>query len=263
MNDGGRMHPCGATSGEEAMDIHFLGCGDAFGSGGRFNTCFHVTGDRANFLIDCGASTMIALRQRKIDPNTIELILITHFHADHFGGLPFFMLDAQFFSKRGSPLTITGPAGIMRRYRTLAEAMFPGSSSTTPGFPLEFVELEPERSTRIGALAIRAFDVNHGNEGGPFLGYRITLEGRTIAYTGDTEWTEALVTLAHQADLLIAEAYFRDKQVKLHLDFASLEANLGRMNPKQVVLTHMSPDMIGRSVPPPFQQAYDGLRLTL
>ncbi len=70
------------------MQVRFVGCGDAFGSGGRQNTCFHVTGASSNFLIDCGASSLPALKRCGIVRNDIELILITHFHGDHFAGLP-------------------------------------------------------------------------------------------------------------------------------------------------------------------------------
>ena len=94
------------------MQLQFIGCGDAFGSGGRFNTCFHVTGRQSNFLIDCGASSLVALKRAGVALNDIDAILFTHFHADHFGDLPPFMLDAQFFSKRTSPLTIAGPHGL-------------------------------------------------------------------------------------------------------------------------------------------------------
>ena len=74
------------------MRVQFIGCGDAFGSGGRFNTCFHVEGIGANFLIDCGASSLIAMKQLPIDRTAIDLILLTHFHPDHFGGVPFSFL---------------------------------------------------------------------------------------------------------------------------------------------------------------------------
>ncbi|SLN47011.1 MBL fold metallo-hydrolase [Oceanibacterium hippocampi] len=245
------------------MQVHFIGSGDAFGSGGRFNTCFHLSGREANFLIDCGASSLIALRQQQIDLNAIQSILVTHFHADHFGGLPFFMLDAQFHSRRTAPLTVAGPAGIEDRYRQLTELMFPGSSATTPRFPLHFIELVAGAGQQVGALEVDAFEVNHGNAGGPFHGYRVTVEGRTIAYTGDTEWTDSLVDLARDTDLFIAEAYFHEKRVKLHLDHASLTANLGRLEARRIVLTHMSPDMIGRPLAPPFEAARDGLRIAL
>jgi len=91
-----------------ALRLQFVGCGDAFGSGGRFNTCFHLTGAGTNLLIDCGASSLIAMKTLGVDRNAIDAILITHFHADHFGGLPFFMLDAQFTSRRSRPLSVIG-----------------------------------------------------------------------------------------------------------------------------------------------------------
>jgi ribonuclease BN (tRNA processing enzyme) len=77
------------------MHVKFLGCGDAFGSGGRLNTCFLVNRGDASFLVDCGASAMISIRRFGIDPNSVGAIVLSHLNADHFGGLPFFLLDAQ------------------------------------------------------------------------------------------------------------------------------------------------------------------------
>jgi len=71
------------------MEIRFLGSGDAFGSGGRFHTCFHVGAGTGAFLIDCGATSLIALKKFAIDRNAIRAILISHLHGDHFWGLPF------------------------------------------------------------------------------------------------------------------------------------------------------------------------------
>ena len=84
---------------------------------------------RANFLIDCGASSLPALKRLGIARDDIDLILITHFHGDHFGGLPFFLLDAQ-FSRRGRPLAIAGPQGIETRLKKVMEALFEHSSKT-------------------------------------------------------------------------------------------------------------------------------------
>ena len=95
-------------SGTDAMQLRFVGCGDALGSGGRLNTCFHVSGESVNFLIDCGATSLPALKRYGIARDDIDLVLITHFHGDHFGGLPYLLLDAQ-FAKRKRPLVIAGP----------------------------------------------------------------------------------------------------------------------------------------------------------
>jgi ribonuclease BN (tRNA processing enzyme) len=122
------------------MQLQFVGCGDALGSGGRYNTCFHVIGDRVNFLIDCGASSLPALKRLDIARNDIDLILITHFHGDHFGGLPFLLLDAQ-FTRRTRPLVIAGPSGIETRLPQLMEVMFEHSSKTKQRFELSVVAL--------------------------------------------------------------------------------------------------------------------------
>src|SRR2546423_957174 len=211
------------------MQLRFVGCGDALGSGGRSNTCFHVTGQGANVLIDCGASSLPALKRLGIARNDIDLILITHFHGDHFAGLPFLLLDAQ-FSRRGRPLVIAGPEGIEMRLTQVMEALFEHSSKTRQRFELSVVALKPEQARSFGAVKVTPFPVVHGESGGPFLAYRIEAEGCVIAYSADTEWTETLVPLARDADLFIAEAYYYEKIVKNHLSLTTLEAHLGEIN---------------------------------
>src|SRR5438046_1009757 len=187
------------------MRLQFIGCGDALGSGGRANTCFHVRGEHSNFLIDCGASSLPAMKRLGVTREAIDLILITHFHGDHFAGLPFFLLDAQ-FSRRSRPLVIAGPQGIETRLVQVMEALFENSSRTARKFELSIVALAPGESWTFGAVTVTPFAVVHGDSGGPFLGYRLATEGRAIAYSADTEWTDNLVPLAREADLFIAEA---------------------------------------------------------
>lgn len=245
------------------IEVLFVGSGDAFGSGGRFNTCICVTSATRRFLIDCGASSMIALKQQRLSPNAIDTVFITHFHADHFGGIPFFILDAQFFSKRTAPLTLVGPVGLRQWYQRAMETAFPGSSKTTPRFELALEEIEPG-SWSFGDVSVDAARVNHGpDDSGPFYAYRFSHHDRVIAYTGDTEWTEALVGIAEHADLFIAEAYFFNKQVRLHLTLAALEEHLARIDPKRLILTHMSDDMLNRLPDLTYETAYDGCSIVL
>jgi ribonuclease BN (tRNA processing enzyme) len=227
------------------MQLRFIGCGDAFGSGGRFNTCFHVTGENVNFLIDCGATSLPALKRLDIARENIDLILITHFHGDHFAGLPFFLLDAQ-FTRRTRPLVIAGPEGIEMRLAQVMEALFEHSSKTRQRFDLSVIALRPEESRTFGAVTVTPFPVIHGESGGPFLAYRIETQGRIIAYSADTEWTDTLIPLGRDADLLIAEAYYYDRIVKNHLSLKTLEEHLPEIGPKRLILTHMSDDMLGR-----------------
>ena len=244
------------------MKLQFVGCGDAFGSGGRNNTCFHVTGDHANFLIDCGASSLPALKRAGITREAIDLILITHFHGDHFAGLPFFLLDAQ-FSRRTRPLVVAGPRGIETRLTQVMEALFENSSRTQQKFELSVLALNPVETRAFGAVSVTPFPVVHGESGGPFLAYRIEAEGRVIAYSADTEWTDALIPLARDADLFIAEAYTYEKAVKNHLSLKTLEAHLQEIKPKRLILTHMSDDILARTGTLGHTAAHDGLTVEL
>lgn len=244
------------------MQLQFVGCGDALGSGGRLNTCFHVTGSRVSFLIDCGASSLPGLKRLGIIRDNIDLILITHFHGDHFGGLPFLLLDAQ-FTRRSRPLVIAGPAGIEGKLAQLMETLFEHSSKTKPRFDLSVVELTPGQSRRFGEINVTPYPVIHGESGGPFHAYRIEAEGRVIAYSADTEWTETLIPAAENADLFIAEAYYYDKTVKNHLSLKTLEAHLPAINAKRLVLTHMSDDMLGRLQELSYVTAADGMIVEL
>jgi ribonuclease BN (tRNA processing enzyme) len=244
------------------MRLQFIGCGDALGSGGRYNTCFHLTGSHVNCLIDCGASSLPALKKLGIARDDIDLILITHFHGDHFAGLPFLLLDAQ-FSRRSRPLVIAGPEGIEMRLTQVMEALFEHSSKTKPKFDLSVVALKPEERRTFGAVTVTPYAVVHGESGGPFLGYRIEAEGRVVAYSADTEWTETLIPLAREADLFVAEAYYYDKIVKNHLSLATLESHLPEIKPKRLVLTHMSDDMLGRLDRLAHTAAHDGMIVEL
>jgi len=244
------------------VQLQFIGCGDAFGSGGRSNTCFHLTGAQVNLLIDCGATSLPALKRLDIARDAIDLILITHFHGDHFAGLPFFLLDAQ-FSRRSRPLLIAGPEGIETRLVQVMEALFENSSRTKQKFDLSIVALAPTQSRTFGAVTVTPFPVVHGESGGPFLGYRIEAEGRVIAYSADTEWTDTLIPLAREADLFIAEAYYYDRVVKNHLSLTTLEAHLPEINSKRLILTHMSDDMLARIPTLAYATAHDGMTVAL
>src|ERR1700694_5416315 len=244
------------------MRLQFVGCGDALGSGGRYNTCFHVTGEHVHFLIDCGASSLPALKRLGINRDDIDLILITHFHGDHFAGLPFLLLDAQ-FTRRTRPLVIAGPEGIDTRLTQVMEALFENSSKTKHRFDLSVVALKPEETRSFGAVDVTPYPVVHGDSGGPFLAYRIETEGRVIAYSADTELTETLIPAARDADLFIAEAYYYDKVVKNHLSLKTLEAHLPEIQPKRLVLTHMSDDMLGRLDTLAYTAASDGMIVEL
>lgn len=241
------------------MRLQFVGCGDAFGSGGRFNTCFHLVGDRINALIDCGASSLVALNKFAIERNAVDTIFITHFHADHIGGLPFVVLEANYVLKRERALTVAGPPGLKSHYAQLLEQSFPGANTMDLRFPLMLKELEIGARSDVGDLKVTAFHVVHDDRAGPCLGFRFEAEGKIIAFSGDTQWTDALIELGRDADLFVCEAYTRNKPITTHMALSMLERHLDQIRPKRLVLTHMSDDMLAQRSEVPYETAEDGM----
>jgi ribonuclease BN (tRNA processing enzyme) len=99
--------------------------------------------------------------------------------------------------------------------------------------------------------------------GAPTLALRVTWQGRTIAYTDDTEWTEALVELADGAELLIAEGYTDQRKIRFHLDVASLQQHAGRLAARRVILTHLSGELLARADELGWETASDGMTVDL
>lgn len=240
-----------------ALRLQFLGSGDTFGSGGRFQTCILVEAGGGRYLVDCGASSLIAMRHFGVEPNTVDAVLLTHLHGDHFGGLPFLVLDAQLVSKRDRPLLVAGPPGTAERVRQAMEVLFPGSWAAPRKFALELRELEPGRAQPVGALEVTPYVVEHPS-GAPALALRIACGGKTVTYTGDTAWTDTLISASQGADLLIAEAYSYEKRVPFHLDLQTLLAHLDELRPNRLIVMHMSADMLARLATLPCEYAEDG-----
>ena len=244
------------------VTVRVLGCGDAFASGGRLQTCFFVDADPDRLLIDCGATAMVGMRQFGVDPGLVDTVLLSHLHGDHFGGLPFLLLEAQFVSKRARPLVLAGPPGTRDRLLQALEVMFPGSSKLAWRFPLDIVELTPGRSDRFGATSVLPFEVEHPS-GAPAFALRLTCRDQVIAYSGDTEWTETLPEIARDADLFILECFAYAPRPKFHLDFQTLRTRWQDLGARRTVLTHMSCDMLDRLDRVDVETAHDGMLIDL
>jgi ribonuclease BN (tRNA processing enzyme) len=242
------------------VSVRFLGSGDAFGSGGRFQACILVTGSNGPFLLDCGASSLIAMKAAAVDPSFIPLVLVSHLHGDHFGGLPFLVLDGQ-FSRREAPLRVAGPPGTRNRLPEAMEALFPGSSGAQRRFALEVEEIPERIPVAFPECTVTAYPVDHASGAVPYA-YRVEVDGRVIAYSGDTAWSDSLFEAARGAGLFICEAYYREKSVPYHLDFRTLESKRDELRCERIILTHMSADMLA-SPPSGWECAYDGMSVDL
>ena len=227
------------------MRLTIIGSGDAFGSGGRFHTCFFIEAKARKLLLDCGASSLTALRAQRIEPNVVDGIILSHLHDDHFGGLPFLLLEAQLASRRERPLVIAGPPSTRARIDAALEVFFPRSTGNRWRFPWEVVEIAPGRPAEVLGLAVVTAEVIH-QSGAPSTAVRLFDGERVLAYSGDTEWTDALIAIADGADLFIVECYEHARDARGHLSWARLKARLPDLRAKKIMLTHMNPTMLAR-----------------
>lgn len=248
---------------QPSVTVTFAGSGDAFGSGGRYQACIHLRSldGSGPLLLDCGTTSLSALKRLGLDPGEIAAVLVSHLHGDHFGGLPFLILDGQ-FSRRAKPLTVAGPPGIAGRLIDAMECMFPGSSTTRRRFDVEAIELVPGLASTVSGARVSAWEVEHPS-GAPPLALRLEMAGKTLAYTGDTAWSDTLIDVAADADLLIAEAYYRDKHIPYHLRHADLDVHRERLTAKRIIITHMSADVLDHKDEVSFELAHDGLVISL
>ena len=244
------------------VTVRFVGSGDSFGSGGRFQTCIVVDGPQTRFAIDFGASSLIALAQQEIEPNSLDAIVLSHLHGDHCGGVPFLLLDAMLAAKRERPLTIAGPPGMEAHLDALREALFPGSHVMAAKFPLTFRELSVGVPNDVLDLIVTPERARHVPETNP-TALRIEVGGRVVSYTGDTEWTEDVAKIAAGADLLIAECYFYAKPIRSHLTYPAIVEHVRGAGAKRVILTHMSREMLEHRDDVPEECAEDGLVVEL
>jgi ribonuclease BN (tRNA processing enzyme) len=242
------------------VQVTFIGSGDAFGSGGRLQACILVDNGGERLLLDCGTTSLVGLKRAAIDPNGVGAVVVSHLHADHFGGIPFLVLDGQ-FSRRERDLVIAGPVGTRQRLLDAMEVLYPGSSRVQRRFEVRVLELEPGRREHLGnGPEVSTFLADHAS-GAPAHVTRLHVGGKVIAYSGDTAWTPALVEAAHEADVFICESYFRERRVPYHLSYAELLENRGRFDAR-IVLTHMTSEMIDAQ-DIDFERAFDGMNLEL
>ncbi len=225
------------------MKLTVVGSGDAFGSGGRLQTCYHVAVAGQEVLLDCGASTLIGMQQVGLDPLRVSTIFISHLHGDHFGGLVWFLLHAHYICKRTAPLTVVGPPGIEQRFVAAAEALFPKSTEIERRFEMRFLEHAERVPLDIGGVRVTPYEVCHPS-GAPPYALRLESGGKVLAFSGDTKWVDSLLEAAKGADLYVTECFSFRELGGYHMNWHEIARNLDRLGARRVLLTHMGIDML-------------------
>ena len=242
--------------------MRVLGCGDAFGSGGRFQASFYLQSPTCRLLIDFGASALVAMHRLRIDPATVDAVVVSHLHGDHFGGLPFLLLDAAFITRRRRPLLVVGPAGIAQRVHRATEVFFPGFWREAGERLITFEEHVDRLTASVAGARVTPFLVNHPS-GAPAFALRVECDGATVAYSGDTAWVDALLEVADGSDVFLCEASSFDRPIPYHLTYQTVAACRNALKTSRLILTHLGADMVARAGRLAIECARDGQRIVV
>jgi ribonuclease BN (tRNA processing enzyme) len=239
------------------MKLTILGSSDAFNSAGRCHASYLVDGEGLpTVAVDFGATSLLALHRAGMRATALDAVLITHLHGDHFGGLPFLLLDGMYSDRRTAPLTLIGPVGLTERLGRLFSALYPDIWERPRPFELRIHELGAGESCLLEGLRVEAFAASHMEPPDFPLCFRLAAERpggvtRVLAFSGDTEPCDGLRAAATGADLLVAECSGLAPPCGRHitwLDWRRLFAELLEVaRVPRVVLSHLDREVRARA----------------
>ena len=220
------------AEGPGRLDLLFLGSGNAFAPEGRAFSSVLVDG---RLLFDCGPTVLQQLRRAGVPSDAIDAVFISHFHGDHFFGLPFLFLDA-WHAGRSKDLTIVGPPGIEARSEQLMGLAYPSLPAKAP-FQRRYQEVADAGDAAAAGAFFSAASVQHVPSLECFA-YRVELGGRSLVYSGDTTLCSGLLSLVPDADVVVMECSCAGESV--HLSAEGVAAVARQASPAaKLVLTHL------------------------
>ena len=241
-------------------EVVFIGTSDAFGACGRRQSAILLRAPNGSVLLDCGTTTVTGLCDLDIARDEIDAILISHFHGDHFAGIPALLLGALYEDGRTRPLHIAGPIGIEQYVRKLAAAMCYALEDRDWSFPIAFIEFSAGQTFEAGPVRCEAFETLHQPITSPH-GLMVHSGNQRIAYSGDTGWFPELPGHVAGADLFICECTYHSFDFAYHLNHAALLERRDLFDCGRMVITHLGTEMTDRRGQLAFETADDGLSI--
>lgn len=244
----------------KAVKLSFLGTGDAFANGGRFQSGYILEAHNYRILMEAGPTSLCAMKKMRVDPASFDLILISHLHGDHYGGLPFLILEYLYESPPQKLITIAGPRRLEARTWRLFNTMFPNTRGDLVRLRsrLKFVVLEPGDNKRLGQVRVETIRTPHMRREAS-LALKLGFDGKTIVFSGDSGWSDHLVDFAAGADLFLCECtYFESAHLDFHMNYPQLQERRERFDVGRMILTHVGREVLQRADDVRIETAADG-----
>ena len=221
-----------------SLELLFLGTGNAFSMAGRYWGAILVNN---HILFDCSPVVVPHMKKLERNPSELKYIFITHFHADHFFGLPFLLLDYAYLTCPEHPLNIIGPSNIENIITRATDLGFPGvAEKLKDKLKISYFEIEAPGTFTVSGLKFDAIPMEHGTVSA--FGYKIELRGNAVGYTGDTDLCAGVYDLAEKTDILIIELSNPYDDVPGHMSLGKVQKLQEQLPSKtKLILNHVGP----------------------
>ncbi len=220
------------------LELLFLGTGNAFSMANRYWSSILIN-DR--ILLDASPIVVPHMKQLERELSKLEYIFITHFHADHFFGIPFLLLDFAYLRTLDHPLTIIGPKSVEEKITNTTNLGFTGViEKLKDRININYFELDGPGTYSANDLKFTAIPMDHG--GAVAYGYKFKISGKTIGYTGDTDLCDGVLELAAGVDILIIELSNPHDDVPGHMNIQKIQKLQGQISHEtKIILNHVGP----------------------
>jgi ribonuclease BN (tRNA processing enzyme) len=213
------------------MQVKVLGCGEAFDD--DLLTTSLLVQSSWTILMDCGYSMPPQLWRALPDHSAIDLIYITHAHADHYFGLPA-VLARMWEEGRTTRLAILSQPPVLEQIRQLMEMAYAGLAARFQ-YAIEYLPADPAKPLQWRDVTFSFAPTRHSATN---LAVRLYQQGKALCYSGDGMFTEESCRLFTDADLLVHEAYQFDAS-PVHADIPALVEMAERQDVRHLALVHV------------------------
>jgi ribonuclease BN (tRNA processing enzyme) len=213
------------------MKIVFLSVGEAFDK--NFANSSVLIQAKSKILLDCGYSVPQIFWKYNTDPNFLDGIFISHFHADHYFGIPPLLLR-MWEDGRNKPLTLIGRNSLKKQIFKLMEMGYRNLDEKLENI-IRFLEVKNRIMFNELCFEVASSDHSVNN-----FAVKIFSDGKSVCYSGDGMFNDETISLYENSDLVIHECYTIDKRIRGHTNLMDL-INLSRMrNIKRLALLHLN-----------------------